>query len=372
MKKRKMRKMIFSAIFVLLVATTLVKVRAQQSPAQSHKHLMMVVEKGLPGATMFDADTGQAICNANVGIMSPHEAAFSLDGKTAYVPVYGSTNVGVPGTDEHVIDFFRTSDCQQIGSLDTGDYKRPHGIWVGRSGTIYVTSEIAQSILLIDPVKRQIIASVPTGSPYTHMFAMTNDEQRAFTSNVMSKTLSLLDIPNRKLIKTVPTQTNNQRMTISPDQKWFVTSLGQEGKVAFYHVADGELDFTVDISDGLPFSGKFSADGLYYEMGSSRRPGAGVGTAPARPSTSPASVAAAAPSLRVWKIDPTSRKVLGTSSEEILGGTGSLAISPFNKDVYVSTLNTNQLVVLDPATLKIIKTIPTEKVDDCIVFAAVQ
>lgn len=363
MKRMKMKKVIVFAVLAFSVAGVLIAVRAQQSAIPPHKHLMMVVEKGLPGATIFDADTDQPICNANVGIMSPHEGAFSLDGKTAYIPVYGSTNVGVPGTDEHVIDFFRTSDCQQIGSLDTGDYKRPHGIWVGRSGTIYVTSEIAQSILVIDPVKRQITATIPTGSPYTHMFAMTNDEQRAFTSNVMSKTLSLLDVPNRKLIKTIPTQTNNQRMTISPDQKWFVTSLGQEGKVAFYHASDGELDFTVDISDGSPFSGKFSSEGLYYEMGSSRRSGTGA---------APAGTPAAAPSLRVWKIDPASHRLLATSTEEILGGTGSLAVSPFNKDIYVSTLNANQLVVLDPATLKVIKTIPTEKVDDCIVFATLQ
>lgn len=286
-----MKKLIFSGILLLMVAVTLMKVRAQQPPAQSHKHLMMVVEKGLPGATIFDADTDQPICNANVGILSPHEAAFSLDGRTAYVPVYGSTNVGVAGTDEHVIDFFRTSDCQRIASMDTGDYKRPHGIWVGPSGTIYVTSEITQSILVIDPVKRQIIATIPTGSSYTHMFAMTNDEKTALTSNVMSKTVSLLDVQNRKLIKTIPTQTNNQRMTISPDQKWFVTSLGQEGKVAFYNTSDGELAFTVDIPDGSPFVGKFSADGLYYEMGSGRRPGAGA------PSAAPAASAAGASPL---------------------------------------------------------------------------
>ena len=63
-----MKKLIFSGILLLMVAVTLMKVRAQQPPAQSHKHLMMVVEKGLPGATIFDADTDQPICNANVGI----------------------------------------------------------------------------------------------------------------------------------------------------------------------------------------------------------------------------------------------------------------------------------------------------------------
>src|ERR1700722_8874150 len=81
-------------------------------PAFEHEHLLMVVSKGMPGITIYDADSGQAICRAKVGI-SPHEAAFSLDGQYAYVPVYGSTAVGLAGTDEHVLHFFRTSDCSE-------------------------------------------------------------------------------------------------------------------------------------------------------------------------------------------------------------------------------------------------------------------
>lgn len=89
---------------------------AQQSPrTPQHSHLMIVVEKGLPGATIYNADTDAPICDMKMQIMSPHEAAFSLDGRTAYIPVYGSTNEGVPGTNGHEIDFFRTSDCRKNG-----------------------------------------------------------------------------------------------------------------------------------------------------------------------------------------------------------------------------------------------------------------
>ena len=57
-------------------------------------------------------------------------------------------------------------------------------------------------------------------------------------------------------------------MTISPDQKWFVTNLGQERKVAFYKTDDASLDFAIEL-DGGPFVSKFSADGKFlYVMGS--------------------------------------------------------------------------------------------------------
>ena len=315
---------------------------------------MIVVEKALPGATLYDADTDQPICDMNVGIMSPHEAAFSLDGRTVYIPIYGSTNEGVPGTDEHTIDFFRTSDCRKIASLDTGKYLRPHGMWVGHSGTLYVTSEISQSILLIDPRQPKIIAAIPTGSPWTHMLAVTSDEKWAFTSNVRSKTISVLDIPNRKIVKTITTSSDNHRMIVSPDGKWFITSL-VEGKVLFYRVSDDSLDFSVPV-DGWAFVGKFGADNLYYEMGSgSPHSSTSWGSGP----------------VRVWKIDPKTRKVLGTATDNLGAGTGSLAINPFNKEIYVSAMLDNQIDVIDPSTLKVLKRLPVKGTPDCIEFTAV-
>lgn len=350
-----MKRAFLLGILALATVGLFAELRARQPSAAQHKHLMIVVEKGLPGATIYDADTNDPICDVNVGIMSPHEAAFSLDGRTAYVPVYGSTNEGVPGTNGHEIDFFRTSDCRKIASLDTGKYERPHGMWVGRSGTLYVTSEISKSLLLIDPRQHKIIATIPTGSEWTHMIAVTSDEKQAFASNVRSKTISVLDIPDRTLAKTIPTTSNNHRMTISPDQKWFVTSL-EEGKVMFYRVSDDQLDFFVNV-DGWAFVGKFAQDGLYYEMGSlAPRDSATWGTG----------------QMRVWKIDPATRKVLASSTDDLGVGTGSLAINPFNHEIYVTALVTNQIAIIDPVTLKVIKRIPTKMTADGIEFTEVR
>jgi YVTN family beta-propeller protein len=261
----------------------------------------------------------------------------------------------VPGTNGHEIDFFRTSDCKKIAAIETGKYERPHGMWVGHSGTLYVTSEIAKSLLLIDPRKQKIVGTIPTGSEWTHMIAVTSDEKQVFTSNVRSKTISVLNIPSRTLAKTIPTSSNNHRMTISPDQKWFVTSL-EEGKVQFYRVSDDALDFSVDV-DGWAFVGKFASDGYYYEMGSaSPRDSTAWGTGP----------------LRVWKIDPVSRKVLSSTAEDLGAGTGSLAINPFSHDIYVTAFSTNQIEIIDPVTLKVIKRITTKEMPDGIEFTTVR
>lgn len=337
-----------SALLSLLALTYLACwIPESMSDEAPHSRLMMVVSKHLPGVTIYDADTQEALCRATMGI-SPHEAAFSRDGRYAYVPVYGSSGVGQPGTDEHVLHFIRTSDCKEIGALDTGDYKRPHGIAVGQSGTIYVTAEIAASVLLIDPHERRIVAAIPTGSRTSHMLALTRDEKKIYVSNVQSKTVSVLDVPNRRLMSTIQTGTENQRMALSPDERWFVTNLGRDNKIAFYRTSDDRLDFAIQV-DGAPFVAKFSADGNYlYDAGHQQG------------------------HIRAWKIDVAQRKVIATTTEDLGRDAGSLEVNPFNHEVYVSDQATNKISEIDPESWKVKKQLSTDKTPDCMVFTSVR
>lgn len=341
---------LYTTVLVLALASfTASSVSAAEAAKTTNapRHLMGLVSKGLPGIVIYDADTQEVVCKATMGI-APHEAAFSRDGRMVYVPVYGSTAVGAAGTDEHMLHFIRTSDCQDMKALDTGDNKRPHGIAVGKSGTIYLTAEVAQSLLLIDPAKQEIVGKIATGSPYSHMIAVMPDEKTIFVSNVGSKTISVLDVPDRKLAQQIPTPSENQRMTLSPDFKWFVTSFGPLHQVAFYRTSDHQLDFTVPI-DGNPFVARFSKDGRYlYDAGHSNG------------------------KITVWKIDVGARKVVTTSNADLGSATGSLEISPFTGTIYVSDNATNRLSELDPETLAVKKQVATEKVPDCIIFATVQ
>src|SRR5690606_10404789 len=96
-----------------------------QEPAASDtpRYLLMVVAKEQPGMALYNAETNELHCkSANLGV-APHEGEFSPDGRMAYVPTYGSSSVGQEGTDEHEIHFIRTSDCETVYTLDTGEYR---------------------------------------------------------------------------------------------------------------------------------------------------------------------------------------------------------------------------------------------------------
>lgn len=313
-------------------------------PAATPRHLFMVVSKGIPGMTLYDADTEKVICRAKMGV-SPHEGAFSQDGKYAYVPVYGSSGVGKPGTDEHSLYFINTDGCATT-MLDTGKYKRPHGVLVGKSGKLYVTAEVAKSVIIVDPKTKKIVGEIPTDSATTHTMALSDDESKIYTSNVQSKTVSVLNVPEKKLQQVVPTTSENQRMTISDDNRWFVTSLGPEKKIAFYRTSDNKLDFTIPI-EGHPFVGQFSADGKYlYNAGTT-----GDGQ------------------IHAYKIDVAQRKQVAMS--EPLGKyLGTLRINPFTKKVYVSVSGEDHIFIIDPETWKVEKKMDTDKTPDAMLFAS--
>ncbi len=330
-----------------IVAAALLQSCATPQASEPPAAQLAVVSKGLPGVTLYDAATDRQLCQAKMDV-APHEAAFSADGRTLYVPIYSSANLGQPGPDGNAINFMRTADCSIEFTLHTGEFKRPHYIEVGAGGLLYVTAEMKQSILIVDPKARAIIGTIPTGSSNTHFFAKTRDDRRIFTSNVGDRTLSVLDVPGRKLLATVDAGASNQRMTLSPDETWFVTSLWQSKKIAFYRTRDHQLDFTVDI-DGAPFVARFSPDGKsLYNMGMA-------------PGAQPAGI-------RVWKVDVASRQVVAASGDALGFGTVGLQVNPVNGQVYL-TAYSGAVYVLDPATLRLLRQFPAADTPDGIFFS---
>lgn len=318
-------------------------------PEHPHKRrLLALVNKHLPGITFYDAQNHTKLGDARTAI-SPHEVTFSRDGRYIFVAIYGSSGVGKSGTDEHTIHIFRSGNLSEAAAFDTGKYSRPHGIVAGASGTVYLTAENAGTVLLLEGVPHLRISGViETGSRTSHMLAVTRDERVAFVSNVRSKDISILDIPRRTLIDCIATEGENQRMTLSPDERWFVTSLGQAAKVAFYRTRDYKLDFTVAI-EGTPFVTKFSSDGKFaYNAGF-----------------------ASADRLGAWKIDVDAKRVVAAITEGIGHDPGSLEVNPWNGCVYISDQTTNTVHIVDPQTWTRVDGFQTSKSPDAMAFAKV-
>jgi hypothetical protein len=154
-----------------------------------------------------------------------HEVIASPDGRTAYVPIYGNSGVGKPGTDGSQMAVIDIQSRKLTGHLDFGHGVRPHCPMFGpKDGLLYVTTELDQTISVIDPHELKIIGTIPTGQPESHMLAISHDGRRGYTANVGPGTVSVLDMQARKTLAIIPISKSTQRISISPDDSMVFTS----------------------------------------------------------------------------------------------------------------------------------------------------
>lgn len=186
---------------------------------------LLVANKGDHSLGIVDPAAGRQLATVPEGGITGHEVAASPDGRTAYVPIYGNSGVGKPGTDGSNLVAIDIASRKVTGNLDFGHGVRPHCPMFGpKNGLLYVTTELDKTISIIDPASLKVIGTVPTDQPESHMLAITSDGRRGYTANVGPGTVSALDLEARKTIAVIPISRETQRISISPDDRYAFTS----------------------------------------------------------------------------------------------------------------------------------------------------
>jgi YVTN family beta-propeller protein len=186
---------------------------------------LLVAEKGTQSLAIVDPAAGKVLVSVPEGGITGHEVIASADGKLAFVPIYGNSGVGKPGTDGQNIAVIDIAAQKVMGNIAFDHGIRPHCPMIGpKDGRLYVTTELDKTITVIDPKSLKIIGTLPTGQPESHMLALSHDGRRAYTANVGPGTVSVIDIAARKVVKIIPISSNTQRISISPDDKWVFTA----------------------------------------------------------------------------------------------------------------------------------------------------
>jgi YVTN family beta-propeller protein len=227
---------------MLLFATTLVR------PHPSAHGLLVVANQVEHTALLVDPETRREVAKIVVGV-NGHEVAVSKDGHYAYVPIYGNSGVGKPGTDGSTIDVIDIRERKLAFTIDLGKPLRPHEPGIGPDGRLYVTAELSQSLDVVDPIARKIVAENPTGEPESHMFVITPDGSRAYTANVHSGTVSVLDLAHHSLITTIPVSKQVQRISIQPDGKYVFTHDQEAPRIAVIDTATNKIASWIDLPE---------------------------------------------------------------------------------------------------------------------------
>src|SRR5258708_32466795 len=139
-------------------------VMALISPGVFAQHgLLLVAEKGDQSLAIVDPAAGKVLVSVAEGGITGHEVTASPDGRFAYVPIYGNSGVGKPGTDGTSMVVIDLAAHKIMGNVDFGHGVRPHlPVFGPKDGMLYVTTELDKTVTIIDPKTLKIVGSIPT------------------------------------------------------------------------------------------------------------------------------------------------------------------------------------------------------------------
>ena len=225
--------------------------------------LLLVANKGDRTLGLVDPDAGTQIATVAEDGVTGHEVAASLDGKRAFVPIYGNAGVGRPGTDGSLMRVIDLATRQIVGTVDFGKGVRPHCAVIGpKNGLVYVTTELENSVTVVDPTTLKIVGQIPTGQPESHMLAITHDGLRGYTANVAPGTVSVLDLEAKKVLAIIPICKTTQRISLSVDDHWVFTADQDTPRLAVVDTTRNVVDRWVALP-GTGYGSSVTPDGRW-------------------------------------------------------------------------------------------------------------
>jgi DNA-binding beta-propeller fold protein YncE len=316
-----------------LAAVSLVAATA----AQAQTGRLLVAQKGDRSLAIVDPAAGNVIANVAENGTTGHEVAGSPDGRLAFVPIYGNSGVGKPGTDGNNIVVVDVAAQKVVGNIQFDHGVRPHcAVFGPKDGMLYVTTELDHAVTIIDPKTLKIVGSIPTGKPESHMLALSHDGLRGYTANVGPGTVSVLDVKARKTLAIIPASGNVQRIAISNDDRWVFTADQTAPRMAVIDTATNSLKKWVKI-DGLGYGSAPTKDGRWLLV--------------ALPDENKVDVIDLKTMTLARAVD------VGKSPQELL-------VRPDGKAAYVSCEDSNEVAEIDLATWTVKRTIKTGNVTD--------
>src|SRR5256714_1176893 len=288
--------------------------------ATGARGLLLVANKGDQTLGIIDPVTARQIATVPEDGVTGHEVVASSDGKRAFVPIYGDSGVGKPGTDGRLIRVIDLTKRQIVGTIDLGKGMRPHCAVLGpKNHLIYVTTELDDSITVIDPNSLKVLYTIPTGASESHMLAISSDGRKGYTANVGPGTVSVLDLENKKVDASIKISGNTQRISISPDDRWVFTADQTKPQLAVIDTAKNQVAHWILL------------------------PGSGYGTAPTPDGRW--LIVAVPPVNKVAFLDLNKMEVTGTV--DVPKAPQEVLVRPDGAEAYVSCDASRKVAVID-------------------------
>src|SRR3984893_8506837 len=126
-----------SLLLVLVMLFASAELRETKS-APAPAGLLVIANQKEHTLLVVDPENRRELSKISVGV-NGHEVIVSKDGHFAYVPIYGNSGVGRPGTDGSSIDVIDLREQKLAYTIDLGKPLRPHEPGLSPDGRLYVT-----------------------------------------------------------------------------------------------------------------------------------------------------------------------------------------------------------------------------------------
>jgi len=135
----------------------------------------------------------------------------------AYVPIFGDGIHGRNPNPQHELCVFDLDKRAQVATIDLYPYIAPHTLKLGPDGFIYITCENSAVVAVVDRKTNKVVEAIDSGSTNGHRLIIAADGQRLYTENEEDGAVSVIDLPQRKLLGKIKTPRPLAGIAISPD-----------------------------------------------------------------------------------------------------------------------------------------------------------
>jgi YVTN family beta-propeller protein len=180
-----------------------------------------------------------------------HELLVVPDTGLAYVPIFGDGIHGRNPNPGHLLCIIDLEKRAHVGDIDLTPYIAPHTLRLAPDGMIYITCENSAVVAVIDRSTHKVVDAIDSGSTNGHRLVISPDGRRLYTENEEDGTVSVIDLPGRKLLGKIETPRPLAGIAISADGRTVVAVDDAQPSLFLIDTTDGRVTDEVRL-EGVP------------------------------------------------------------------------------------------------------------------------